>query len=183
MTERGGLLLHRPAEDANRFQTFTKPLFQSDGVSPPTQVTDDAWKQRLIHLHSNMSPKAARGRNPRGGGPKRKRDDEEEEMVWGLESMTRDAAKQQRNDRTRVRRQLGSGEDEASALEYLHRHGGNATAAELCVLVDLSAGRGKFDDCLVIGLVGSDCLTLGLVVCLQQLSIESVFKRKLTKIV
>ena len=151
MTERGGLLLHRPSEDSNRFQTFTKPLFQSDGVPPPTQVTDDAWKQRLIHLHSNMSPKAVRGRNPRGGGPKRKRDDEEEEMVWGLESMTRDAAKQQRKNKTRARRQLGSGEDDACALEYLHRHGGNATAAELSVLVNLSAGRGEYHDYLIIG--------------------------------
>jgi hypothetical protein len=144
-------LLHRPSEDMERFQRFTQPFFQSDETPPPAHVTEEAWNQRLIHLHSNTSPQMSRNRNIRAAGcQKRKR--VEENMVWGLERMLHDEAQQKQSEAPRHQR-IVVGEDDSRALEYLHRyHNGDVAAAELNVLVEMSAGRGMF--CLVRVLVG-----------------------------
>lgn len=73
-------------------------------------------------------------------------------MVWGLEQMLHDEAQQKQSEAPRHPR-IAMGEDDSRALEYLHRHhNGDVAAAELNVLVEVSAGRGMF--CLLRVLVG-----------------------------
>jgi hypothetical protein len=137
-TSRGGLRIHTPADDMDRFPHFAQPLMRSLVHPPPPHVTDDAWKQHMIQLHNREAPKK-RSRAPRGG-LKRKRVEEEEELVWSLEGML-----QRQKAEKKRQRPLVVGEDDAYTMEYLHlRHYGNVVAAELNLLVDLSAGRGKF---------------------------------------
>jgi hypothetical protein len=124
------------------------------GDPPPPHVTEQAWKQHMIQLHNKEAPKK-RSRAPRGGALKRKRSsvqehNHEEELVWSLERLLQNQREegQQRRQRRRQQQQVGvalGGEEDACALDYLQlRYSGNVRAAEMNVLVDLSAGRGKY---------------------------------------
>jgi hypothetical protein len=136
-TSRGGLLLHTPSEDMDRFPHFVQPLMMSLEDPAPPHDTDNAWKQHMIQLHNREAPKK-RSRAPRSG-VKRKQVQDEEELVWSLESMLQSQHEEKQRHRSAV-----IGEDDACTLEYLHlRHSGNVEAAELNLLVDLSSGRGK----------------------------------------
>lgn len=166
-TSRGGLLVHKASSaEVDRFQRFARPLFQSYKDPPSPHVTEESWKQSLIQLHSTESsmglsstssvPLKKRSRAPRGGGHKRKR--VEEELVWGLEQMIQE---EQQRKRKQQQQQLSTSveeeplrqcipntisvpEDDACALDYLQLcHNGNAAAAELSVLVNVSCGRGE----------------------------------------
>lgn len=139
-TSRGGLLVHKPSDDMDRFPHFVQPFMRPLEDPAPLHVTDDAWKQQMIHLHNQEAdaPKK-RGRAPRGAGQKRKRVEGEEELVWSLENML-----QTRNKEEQCHPSAVLGEDDAFTFEHLYlRHGGNVEAAELNLLVDLSSGRGK----------------------------------------
>jgi hypothetical protein len=132
-TQRGGLLVHSPSEQVEPFLGFCQPLVTSLAHSPPPQ-TPEVWKQHMIQLHGKAAPKK-RSRAPRGGGPKRKR--EQEELVWDVERMVQE----QRQSRHRL---VIAGEDDQCVMQYLQlEHQGNVAPAELKVLVDVSAGRGK----------------------------------------
>ena len=130
-------MLHTPSEDTDRFSRFAQPLIQSLEESPAPHVTDETWKQHMIQLHNREAPKK-RSRAPRGG-VKRKHMNEEEELVWSLENML-----QSHRVKRNLRRVEGTGEADCCSIDYLHcRHGGNVSAAEINLLADLSAGRGK----------------------------------------
>jgi hypothetical protein len=125
--------VHTPSEHVEPFLGFCQPLVTSLAHSPPPQ-TPEVWKQHMIQLHGKAAPKK-RSRAPRGGGPKRKR--EQEELVWDVERMVQE----QRQNRHRL---VIAGEDDMCAMQYLQlEHQGNVAPAELKVLVDVSAGRGK----------------------------------------
>jgi hypothetical protein len=112
------------------------------GGPPPPHVTEQAWKQHMIQLHNKEAPKK-RSRAPRGG-IKRKRSSakDEEELVWSLERLLQ--SQREEGERRRQQRCVSGGEEDACALDYLHlRYNGNVRAAEMNLLVDLSAGRGK----------------------------------------
>lgn len=140
-TSRGGLLVHTPSEASERmdmFARFAQPLMTSLSGSPPCRVTDDVWKQHMIELHNRETPKK-RSRAPRGG-LKRKRVAEEEVLVRDLEGLI-----QSHRERHRYRGATGAGEDDAWVLDYLQtRHDGNVRAAQLNLMVELSAGRGEY---------------------------------------
>lgn len=134
---RGGLLLHAPSKDKVHFPQFVQPLIVSVEDVPPQSLANDAWKQHIIQVQNKESPKNRR-RAQRGGVKRKSAPNDEDELVWGLESMLK------KQDRKETWPKLQVGEDDACALEYLHlQHNGNVEAAELNLLINLTAGQGK----------------------------------------
>ena len=135
---RGGLLVHKPSQAMNRFSGFVQPLVLSLPDVTPNDLTNDDWRQHMIQIHNRESPE--KGRRVRRGGIKRKRaQNDEESFVWSLENVLK-----RQNTRNMQSSSL-LGEDQGHTLEYLRvQHDGNVDAAELNVLVKLSAGKGTY---------------------------------------
>ena len=142
-SDRGGLLIHKPGQEKREFSLYTHPFMVSTRGQVRPKISNEAWVQYLIHLHSTKTI-GKRNRACRGGS-KRKRA-ENEELIWSLENIL---------DRLRKNRSGGfatemMGEEEALALEHLCLiFDGNIDAAEFNLLVKLSGGQGKFTSCLL----------------------------------
>ena len=136
------MLIHTPSDGMERFAAYCQPLMASLDDDDhhlhhhAPQATSEMWKQQMIELHSQQATPKKRSRAPRGGGIKRKR--VEEELVWEVERMC------QEDKPCYNPRHFVVAEDDAHALEYLHRnHNGNVSTAEWSVMVNISAGRGE----------------------------------------
>lgn len=135
---RGGSLVYAPAKDDGQFLQFVQPFVTSTRDQARPQITNEAWIQHMIHLHSTESI-GKRSRASRGG-VKRKRP-ENEELVWNLENIL-ERLKNSNNDNADSEM---FGEEQALVLEKLRLFdGGNLDAAQFDVLVNLSGGQGKF---------------------------------------
>lgn len=136
-SNRGGLLIHKPAREKTAFSKYVEPFMISTRNQVRPKISNEAWIQHMIHLHSTETT-GKRNRACRGSG-KRKRA-ENEELIWNLENILDNLHKH--------RRDIGGsemlGEEEATALEHLWLFfDGNSDAAEFNLLVKLSGGQGK----------------------------------------
>lgn len=119
------------------FAQFVHPLMVSVGDVRPESLTNDAWKQHIVEVGNKGSPKKRR-RAQRGGVKRGSASSDDDELVGSLEGMLK------KQDRKESWNKLQVGEDDACALEYLQlQHSGNVEAAELKVLVNMTAGQGK----------------------------------------
>ena len=137
-SRRGGLLVHKPAKEMGEFFKYVQPFVISSRNQVRPTITNEAWIQHMIHLHSTETT-GKRNRASRGG-VKRKRA-ESEEMIWNLENILNNLKK----NRCQVYDPGMLGEEEATALEHLRLFfDGNIDAAEFSALVNLSGGQGKY---------------------------------------
>jgi hypothetical protein len=103
------------------------------------QITDEAWVQHMIHLHSTETT-GKRNRASRGG-VKRKRADNEE-LVWSLENILEGLQENKRG----VGRCGMMGEEQAVVMEHMKQcYDGNVEAAKFNILVNLSGGQGEYN--------------------------------------
>ena len=138
-SSRGGLLIHKPARGKREFLKYVQPFMISTRNQVRPKISNEAWIQHMIHLHSTETI-GKRNRSSRGGA-KRKRG-ENEELVWNLEKILDNLQK----NRSEIVSAEMLGEEEATALEHLCRlFDGNIEAAEFNLLVKLSGGQGKFN--------------------------------------
>ena len=138
-SNRGGSLIYSPTTDKGDFSTFVQPLMTSTRNQAIPQITNEAWIQHMIHLHSTETT-GKRNRASRGG-VKRKRA-ENEELVWSLENILEGL---QKNRRGFIGCEM-LGEEQAVALEHLRLcYDGNVEGAEFDILVKLSGGQGQFN--------------------------------------
>lgn len=138
-SDRGGILLHKPGKEMGEFSKYIKPFIISTDKQINSTISNEAWIQHMIHLHS-IETTGKRSRSSRGG-VKRKRVEDEEIMIWNLENILNNIQKSQRkNLSTEI-----LGEEEATALEHFWRSfDGNIDAAQFNLLVELSGGQGEY---------------------------------------
>mmetsp|Transcript_43531 Transcript_43531/g.49071 ORF Transcript_43531/g.49071 Transcript_43531/m.49071 type:complete len:1967 (-) Transcript_43531:117-6017(-) len=134
-TNRGGLLIYSPTENKGELPTFVQPLIISICNQVTPQITNEAWIQHMIHLHSTETT----GKNNRAsrGGVKRKRAGNEA-LVWSLENVLKGVEENNEGiDRCGI-----MGEEQAVVLEHLKQcYDGNIEAAKLNILVNFSGGQ------------------------------------------
>jgi len=134
-SNRGGLLIHKPAQEKGEFSNYVHPFMISTRSQVRPKISNEAWIQHMIHLHSTGTT-GKRNRACRGGG-KRKRP-ENEELIWSLENILDNLQK----NRSGVLGAEMLGEEEATALEHSWLFfDGNIHAAQFNLLVKLSGGQ------------------------------------------
>ena len=150
-TRRGGVLVHAPVPNINEFSSFVQPFVSSLRNAPPAQISNQAWVQHMIQLHSTEGT-GKRKRAPRGGKRKRSssaagdttttnNNNNDEELVWSLENVLEGQKKSSKKNRCKSSL---PGEEETAVLQYLqNQHHGNVEAAKFNVLVKVSGGQGK----------------------------------------
>lgn len=137
-SNRGGLLIYSPIENKEEFSSFVQPLMTSMGNQVIPQITNEAWVQHMIHLHSTETT-GKRNRASRGG-VKRKRADNEE-LVWSLENILEGL----QENKGGVGRCGMMGEEQAVVMEHMKQcYDGNVEATKFNILVNLSGGQGEY---------------------------------------
>ena len=138
-TDRGGLLVYSPTKNNGDILSFVQPLITSLGNQVRPHITNEAWIQHMIHLHSTERT-GKRNRASRGG-VKRKRE-VKEELVWSLEKILEGLKGNSRE----INCNRMTGEDEAVVLQHLKQcHDGNIDAAKFNVLINFSGEKGELN--------------------------------------